>query len=111
MNSFAALMVIIACQTDGSACVKEPVAVISFNDTAICRAALPQQVEKARRLASVVYGDCIPVDPALLAGRPEIHKAIDPKKLAAALSSDPSQQTATAFAPPGKFPDLTSPQW
>ncbi len=31
MNSFAALMVIIACHADGLGCVDEPLSVISYN--------------------------------------------------------------------------------
>ncbi|MNL41491.1 hypothetical protein D3C87_1639010 [compost metagenome] len=71
---------------------------MSFHDTNICRAALPQELEKAQRLAKVVYGDCVPVDPALLAGKPEIRQSIDPARLAAVLSTARSGQTASAFA-------------
>jgi hypothetical protein len=96
MNSFAALMVIIACHSDGSGCINEPVAVISYHTSGDCLAAMPQEVKKVQRLAKVVYGDCVPVDPALLAGKPEIRRSMDPQRLAAALSGTPTR--ATAFA-------------
>lgn len=99
MNSFAALMVIVACHSDASSCVEEPVAVISYADSKACRSALPGELVKAKRLAKIVYGDCVPVDPALLAGKPEIRKTIDPTRLAQALSIGQFKDRASAFQP------------
>lgn len=81
MNTLAALMVIVACHAQDTSCLEEPVAVISYETGQACRGALPQQMRKAERLAGVVYGDCIPVDAELVAGR-DIHRSIDPAKLA-----------------------------
>ncbi len=81
MNTLAALMVIVACHSQDTTCLEEPVAVISYETGEACRTALPQQMRDAERLAGVVYGDCVPVDAELVAGR-NIHRAIDPAKLA-----------------------------
>lgn len=96
MNSFAALMVIIACHADGLGCVDEPLSVISYNSAAECQVAMPRELKKARRLAKFVYGDCVPVDPVLLAGKPEIRRSIDPQRLATVLSGVPARETAFA---------------
>ena len=81
MNTLAALMVIVACHSQDTSCLEEPVAVISYETGQACRTALPQQMRRAERLTGVVYGDCVPVDAELVAGR-TIHRAIDPAKLA-----------------------------
>lgn len=80
MNTLAALMVLVACHSEQTTCLEEPVAVISYQTGAECRAALPREMQRAQRLTGVIYGDCVPVDAELLAGR-EIRKTIDPVKL------------------------------
>lgn len=107
MTSFAALMVIVACHANASSCIREPVAVVSFHDTKICRAALPSEIAKAKRLAPVIYGDCVPVDPQLLAGKPDIRKVIDPQRLAEALSSRTRGSSATAYVATDEHPGLS----
>ncbi|SMD01578.1 hypothetical protein [Rhizobium sp. RU36D] len=96
MDSFAALMVIIACHADGSGCINEPLSVASYKSPSECQRAMPKEVQKAKQFAQFVYGDCIPVDPALLAGKPEIRRSIDPQKLAGALTERPARETAFA---------------
>ena len=80
MNTLAALMVLVACHPQQTSCLEEPVAVISYDSSAECRAALPVEMDKARRMAKLVYGDCVPVNAELLAGR-QIRRTIDPVKL------------------------------
>lgn len=82
MNTLAALMVLVACHPEQTTCLEEPVAVISYDTSADCRAALPREMEKARQLAGLIYGDCVPVNAELLAGR-QIRQTIDPVKLSA----------------------------
>lgn len=82
MSTLAALLVIIACHTEDAHCLEEPVTVISYESRISCEVALPVELDKAKLIAKVAYGDCIPVDPALLAGR-SIRKSIDPQALAA----------------------------
>lgn len=82
MDTFAALMILVACHPETTTCLDEPVAVISYQSTDECRAAMPKEIEQAQELAEIIYGNCVPVDPELLAGRPQIHQTIDPVKLA-----------------------------
>ncbi|GEO86201.1 MULTISPECIES: hypothetical protein [Alphaproteobacteria] len=98
MNTLAALMVLVACHPQTTTCLEEPVAVISYDTSAGCRAALPREMEKARRMAGLIYGDCVPVDPELLAGR-EIRRAIDPAKLLALDTGAQGKVSAKAFVP------------
>lgn len=83
MMSFAAVMVLVACPSDQTACIQEPVVVISYADSKACRADLDREVSKAGRYAALIYGDCIPVDPALLAGRMAIRQEMSAERLAA----------------------------
>lgn len=83
MMSFAAVMVLVACQSDQTTCIQEPVVVISYADSKACRADLDREVRKAEKFAALIYGDCIPVDPALLAGRTAIRQEMSAEKLAA----------------------------
>lgn len=81
MNSMAALLVIVACHPQDTTCLQDPVAVISYDTDAACYQALPTELRRARALADVIYGDCIPVSADLVAGR-NIRQTIDPGKLA-----------------------------
>ena len=99
MNTLAALMVLVACHPEQTTCLEEPVAVISYDTSADCRAALSREMDKARRLADLIYGDCVPVDADLLAGR-QIHQTIDPVKLSALDLPQSGAVTAKAFADP-----------
>jgi hypothetical protein len=99
MNTLAALMVLVACHPEQTNCLEEPVVVISYDSSAECRAALPREMDKARRLADLIYGDCVPVDADLLAGR-QIHQTIDPVKLSALDLPQSGAVTAKAFADP-----------
>lgn len=105
MNTLAALMVLVACHPQQSSCLEEPVAVISYSSGAGCRAALPSEMEKARKMAGLIYGDCVPVDADLLAGR-EIRQTIDPVRLAELKTAVPAGVTAKAFVedPFARFP-------
>lgn len=102
MTSFAALMIIVACHAESSACVREPVAVISYHDSKACRDALPGELVRAKRLTRLVYGDCVPVDPSLLAGREEIRRAMGPGEVSAALSALRAQQSEELIARPSR---------
>ncbi|MGX5664435.1 hypothetical protein G6N76_22705 [Rhizobium daejeonense] len=82
MDTLAALMILVACHPETSNCLDEPVAVISYQSTDECRAAMPGEIERAEKLARLIYGNCVPVDPELLVGRPQIHQVIEPEKLA-----------------------------
>lgn len=82
MGIFSALMVIVACHAQGADCVNEPLLVRSFEYSDQCRAALDRELAKARRADFLVYGDCVPVEAALLAGRGPIERVIDPRTLA-----------------------------
>ncbi|RCW20014.1 hypothetical protein DFR48_11619 [Ciceribacter lividus] len=85
MSTLAALMVLVACHPDEGRCMKEPVAVFSFDSRSACMAALPGELRKARRLTPVIHADCIPVQADLIAGRTPILQRIEPKRLAALL--------------------------
>lgn len=82
MNSLAALMVIVACHPQDATCLEEPVAVISYQSDEACFASLSKELAHARRMATLVYGDCVPVSADLVAGK-TIRQEIDPAKLAA----------------------------
>ncbi len=81
MNSMAALMVIVACHPQDTTCLQDPVAVISYDTDEACYTALPEELKRARAMAEVIYGDCFPVSPDLVAGR-NIRQTIAPGKLA-----------------------------
>lgn len=99
MNTLAALMVLVACHSEQTTCLDEPVAVISYRSGTECRAALPREMEKARRMADVIYGDCVPVNAELLAGR-EIRRTIDPVRLSALKAAGADSVAETAFTTP-----------
>ncbi len=99
MSTLAALMILIACPADGSACVQEPVSVISYGDTGSCRTALSGALARAKRSDVHMYGDCIPVDPALLAGKPGVSRSMTPDEITAALSTGRQDARPSAFAP------------
>eukprot|EP01035_Chromulina_nebulosa_P016242 gene16242-21522_t len=101
MSTLAALLVIIACHADDARCLDEPVAVISYESRISCQAQLQVEMDKAEQIAKVVYGDCIPVDPALLAGR-AIRQSIDPRALA---SLDEPLASVSKFPPQAFQPD------
>ncbi|MCM2475993.1 hypothetical protein HGO38_21185 [Rhizobium sp. CG5] len=98
MMSFAAIMVLVACQSDQASCVQEPVVVISYVDSKACRADLDHEIRKAERLAALIYGDCIPVDPYLLAGRVAIRQEMSAEKLAALMPQKASPAKGLAMA-------------
>ena len=97
MNTLAALMVLVACHPQQTSCLDEPVAVISYASGAECRAALPSEMDKARRMAKLIYGDCVPVNAELLAGR-EIRRTIDPVKLSALTAPSKARVAVKAFS-------------
>lgn len=99
MTNFAALLIIVACR--GDACLSEPVSVVSYHSSADCRAALASEVARARRLTPFVYGDCVPIDPALLAGRKEIRRQMNARNLSAALSALRNQSDGAFIASSG----------
>lgn len=82
MNSMAALLVIVACHPQDTTCLQDPVAVISYDTDAACYQALPKELQRAKAMADVIYGDCFPVSADLVAGR-NIRQTINPEKLAA----------------------------
>ena len=88
MNSMAALMVIVACHPQDATCLEEPVAVISYQNDEACYASLTKELNQARRMAKLVYGDCVPVSADLVAGK-SIRQEIDPAKLVALNGSGP----------------------
>lgn len=97
MNTLAALMVLVACHPEQTTCLEEPVAVISYDTSADCRAALPREMDRARQLTGLIYGNCVPVNAELLAGR-QIRQMIDPVKLSALDGRNSETVAAKAFA-------------
>lgn len=97
MNTLAALMVLVACHPEQTTCLEEPVAVISYDTSADCRAALPREMDRARKLAGLIYGNCVPVNAELLAGR-QIRRTIDPVKLSALDGRTSETVAAKAFS-------------
>lgn len=98
MSTLAALMVLVACHAENASCMQEPVAVVSFESRAACQTALPEEIRKAQKLTSLIYGDCIPVQPELLAGRAPIRRSIEPDKLTALMQPSTSAVEAQALA-------------
>lgn len=98
MDTLAALMILVACHPETTTCLDEPVAVISYQSTDECRTAMPGEIERAEKLAEIIYGNCVPVDPQLLAGRPQIHQTIDPVKLAGLSHGSTPSVNAQALA-------------
>ncbi|MCA1969542.1 MAG: hypothetical protein LDL42_10445 [Rhizobium sp.] len=107
MNTLAALMVLVACHPEQTTCLEEPVAVISYDTSADCRAALPREMDKARQLAGLIYGDCVPVNAELLAGR-QIRQTIDPVKLSALDDQASETVQAKAFSANAARPGRTA---
>ncbi|KPF46174.1 hypothetical protein IP76_04480 [Rhizobium sp. AAP43] len=82
MNSMAALLVIVACHSQDTSCLDEPVSVVSYDSVTQCFMALPKELDQARKLTNIVYGDCVPVDAELVAGK-SIRQTINPNRLTA----------------------------
>ena len=95
MSTLAALMVIVACHPENVSCLEQPFLVASYADTASCQASLPAEMMEAKNVVEVAYGDCVPVDPNLLAGR-MIYRSIDPRLLARL--DDPAPETGDVMA-------------
>lgn len=106
--SFAAVMILIACQADQTTCIQEPVVVISYSDSKACRADLDREMRKLENFSALIYGDCVPVDPALLAGRTAIRQEMSADRLAAlSHAKTPIMGRAMALlADPLKIPRL-----
>lgn len=105
MNSMAALLVIVACHPQDTSCLQDPVAVVSYDTDEACYRALPQELERARAMAEIIYGDCFPVSADLVAGR-EIRQTIDPRKLAVldapVINAGPAEAQALAAPIPAE---------
>ncbi|MGV8937252.1 MAG: hypothetical protein ACOH2J_09030 [Allorhizobium sp.] len=98
MNTFAALMIIVACPSSQDACVEKPVTVISYDRSADCKAALPEQIRRVKLFVDGVYADCIPVSPELLAESGKIHQLVKPSDYAGLTVAAPAgEMQATAM--------------
>ena len=97
MNSMAALMIIVACHPQDATCFEEPVAVISYQNDDACFASLSKELAHARKVAKLVYGDCVPVNADLVVGK-TIRQEIDPAKLVALEASAPVSGNVEAQA-------------
>ncbi|PYB69729.1 hypothetical protein DMY87_23385 [Rhizobium wuzhouense] len=93
----AALMVIVACHPQDATCLEEPVAVISYQNDEACYASLNKELTRARSMAQLVYGDCVPVSADLVAGK-SIRQDIDPAKLMALKATPASAGSVEAQA-------------
>lgn len=109
MSTLAALMVLVACHPDEGRCMKEPVAVASFDSRSACMAALPRELRKARRLTPVIYADCIPVQAGLLAGRTPIRQRIEPRRLATLMEDGGSPADVPVLAIIARPPSVPVP--
>lgn len=97
MNTMAALLVIVACHSQNTSCLDEPVSVVSYDDVTQCFLALPKELDQARLVTSVVYGDCVPVDAELVAGK-HIRQTIDHSRLTAWASRSAGEDTVNPQA-------------
>jgi hypothetical protein len=79
-------MIIVACHPQDASCFEEPVTVISYQSDDACFASLSKELAHAKRIAKLVYGDCVPVSADLVAGK-SIRQEIDPAKLVALQAS------------------------
>ncbi|WP_027489050.1 hypothetical protein [Allorhizobium undicola] len=82
MIGFAAIMVVVACHPQQSSCAKEPVAVISYESSAACRAQLPARLKALEAFSLKIYGDCVPVSAEAMAGR-QLQKVMSDRQLQA----------------------------
>lgn len=100
MNSFAALMIIVACPSSQDGCVDKPVAVISYDRAADCKSAMPEEIRRVKLFVDGVYADCIPVNPALLAESGKIHQVLKASDYAAlTVSASGGSMRAAAMLP------------
>lgn len=91
MNSFAALMIIVACPSSQDACIEKPVTVISYDRAADCKSALPVEIRRVKAFVDGVYADCIPVNPALLAESGRVDQRLKPGDYAGLTATTPVQ--------------------
>ena len=99
MNSFAAIMIIVACPSAQASCIDKPVTVISYHQAVDCRSALPAEIRKAKRFVDQVLGDCVPVNPSLLVGSGEIRQVLNGSEISALTGMKPVAMEASALQP------------
>ena len=111
MNSFAALLIIVACPTSQDACVEKPVTVISYDRAADCKSALPKEIHRVKAFVDNVYGDCIPVNPSLLAERGHVDRRLEASDYAGLTGTVPAPQIrATAMLSEHRQPTIPVPR-
>lgn len=100
MNNLAALMILVACPTDGTHCISKPLRVISYEAVADCQRELGTAIARSKRPGFKVYGSCNGFDRSLLADRPPINLALDLRTMkTAAMPHSKSESTASGYAP------------
>ncbi|MBB4952192.1 hypothetical protein H4S14_000234 [Agrobacterium vitis] len=98
MGNFAAVLVLIACQAGSDTCLKQPVRVISYESSLVCRAQRDDEMRKATRPGFEIYGECNSFNGDLLSGKPRIDIKRDVAKLSAETTNDRATETVNRRA-------------
>ena len=100
MSNLAALMILVACPTNGAHCISQPLRVISYEVVADCRRDLNETIAQSKRPGMKIYGSCNGFDSALLRDRGPINLALDLKTMKTAhVSNRSAETTASGYAP------------
>ncbi|MCA1403731.1 hypothetical protein I6F26_03825 [Ensifer sp. IC3342] len=76
MEHVAAIMVLVGCMQNATACREVPSPVIAFETVEECQALLPPAMEEVGKVFKTAYGKCAEVDPALIVESAVIEWAI-----------------------------------
>lgn len=91
MSDFIAVLILVACPAGSSVCLQQPVRIVSYENSEICRENREMEVRKASRPGFEILGDCNIFNRSLLAGKGHLNVTHDIATLkAAATTSDPS---------------------
>jgi hypothetical protein len=73
MGNFVAILILVACPSGSTACMKDPVRVVSYDSSVACQAAREMEVRKASRPGFEILGECNSFHRSFLAGKAHLN--------------------------------------
>ncbi|WP_331373449.1 hypothetical protein [Sinorhizobium chiapasense] len=101
MEHVAAIMVLVGCMQETTACREVPSPVVAFETVEECQALLPPAMEEVGKVFKTAYGKCAEVDPALIVESAVIEWTITPaRKLEVTVTPDEEPYTVAGRVRP-----------
>ncbi|MBB4184072.1 hypothetical protein [Sinorhizobium terangae] len=101
MEHVAAIMVLVGCMQNTTACREVPSPVVAFETMEECQALLPPAMGEVGKVFKSAYGKCAEVDPALIVESAVIEWAITPAgKLEVSVTPDEEPYAVAGRARP-----------